>query len=167
LSDKELNMTETERFLHEIVDIHWAIERWFTGRAEPADLAPLLARFSPAFQMVSMQGNMLGKESVTELFEQMHGKHPELRIIIDEMEISHEWAGGACLTYRETHADAGEFQAARRSTVLLVASVDDSLQWRHLHETPVGPMLDVPDRVREVPSTNGTMSARSTASSAI
>lgn len=130
-------MTETERFFHEVVDIHMAIERWFTGAADPAELAPLLARFSPAFRMVSTQGNALGKESVTELFEQMHGKRPKLRITIDEMEISHVWPGGACLTYRETHADAGGSQTARRSTVLLEAGADSSLQWRHLHETPV------------------------------
>ncbi|MBA8880919.1 DUF4440 domain-containing protein [Phyllobacterium myrsinacearum] len=130
-------MTETTRFFHEIVDIHRAIERWFTGRAEPAELVPLLARFSPTFQMVSMQGNTLGKEEVAELFGRMHGKRPELRISIDQMDTSHEWPGGVCLTYRETHADSDGFQTVRRSTVLLEASADGSLQWRHLHETPV------------------------------
>lgn len=130
-------MIATETFFDEIVDMHVAIERWFTGAAEPATLTLLLARFSPAFRMVSMQGNTLGKADVAELFERLHGKRPELRITIDEMEISHEWPGGACLTYRETHADAGGSQTARRSTVLLEASADGSLQWRHLHETPI------------------------------
>lgn len=84
-----------------------------------------------------MQGNMLGKVGLTELFGRMHGKRPELRITIDEIEVSRQWPGGACLNYRETHADAGGFQTVRRSTVLLEAFADGSLRWQHLHETPV------------------------------
>lgn len=130
-------MTDTEKFFREIVDIHVAIERWFTGAARPADLPQLLERFSPEFCMISMQGTALGKEGVSELFGRLHGKRPELRITVDEMQISHEWSGGACVTYRETHADASGVQTARRSTVVLEASADGSLQWRHLHETPI------------------------------
>lgn len=130
-------MTETEKFFHEIVDIHVAIERWFAGAAQPADLAQLLARFSPEFRMISMQGTALGKEGVGELLGRLHGKRPTLQITVDEMQVSHEWPGGACIAYRETHSDAGGVQTARRSTVLLEASADGSLQWRHLHETPI------------------------------
>lgn len=130
-------MTDTERFFREIVDVHVTIERWFIGAARPADLVQLLERFSPEFRMISMQGTALGKEGVGELFGRLHGKRPELRITVDEMQICHEWSGGACVTYRETHADAGGVQTARRSTVVLEASADGSLRWRHLHETSV------------------------------
>jgi hypothetical protein len=87
--------------------------------------------------MISMQAAVLGKEDVGELFGRLHGKRPELRITVDEMQISHEWSGGACITYREMHTDTGGVRTARRSIVLLEASADGSLRWRHLHETPI------------------------------
>lgn len=130
-------MIDTEKFLREIVDLHIEIERWFTGTAHPNDLVQLLERFSPEFCMICVQGTALGKEGVGELFERLHGKRPELRITVDEMQISQEWSDGACVTYRETHADAGGVETARRSTVVLEASADGSLRWRHLHETPI------------------------------
>lgn len=130
-------MADTEKLFAEVVDLHIEIERWFTGVAHANDLVQLLERFSPEFRMISMQGTALGKEGVGELFARLHGKRPGLRITVDEMQISQEWSGGACVTYRETHADAGGVETARRSTVVLEASADGSLRWRDLHETPI------------------------------
>jgi len=130
-------MTNAERFFREIVDTHIAIERWFTGAAAPAELAHLLGRFSPEFRMISMQGAVLTKEDVGELFGRLHGKRAGLRIAVDEMQVRQEWHGGGCLTYRETHEDAGGVPITRRSTVVLTATADGSLRWQHLQETPI------------------------------
>lgn len=130
-------MTDTEKFFAEIVDLHVEIERWFTGSARPLDLVQLLEHFSPDFCMISTRGTAVGKEGVGELFARLHGKRPELRITVDEMQISHRWPGAACVTYRETHADAGGIVTARRSTAVLETAAGGVLRWMHLHETPI------------------------------
>lgn len=130
-------MTDTNKLFSEIIDTCAAIEHWFTGTAKPADLALLLEHFSPEFRMISMQGSVLDKGAVTDFFGPLRGKSPQLRIVVDEIEIVRQWAEGACLTYRETQADADGIQTVRRSTVVMEALAGEPLRWRHLHETPV------------------------------
>ncbi len=130
-------MTDINELSREIIETCTAIEAWFTAAAQPADLAPLLERFSPEFRMVTMQGSVLDTQAVSDFFGPLRGKSPKLRIVVDEIEIVRQWPGGACLTYREAQSDADGIESVRRSTVVLEALADQPLRWRHLQETQV------------------------------
>ncbi|KWK21700.1 hypothetical protein WT77_19860 [Burkholderia stagnalis] len=127
-------------YFQEVVDAHVDIEQWLSGRAaggRPAPLlARLLARFSPRFTMITLQGAAIDFAGVDALFSQGHGARPGLRIEIDALQVIAEWDGGAAIGYRETQADDAGRRTVRRSTAVFERDARGRIVWRHLHETP-------------------------------
>ncbi|WP_175716815.1 DUF4440 domain-containing protein [Burkholderia anthina] len=124
-------------FFNEIVDAHVDIECWLSGRAQPDRLAPLLARFSTEFSMITLQGATIGHAGVAALFSHGHGARPALAIGIDELRGIAVWSDGAVIGYRETQTDGQGRRTVRRSTAVLRREADGHIVWLHLHETPV------------------------------
>lgn len=117
------------------LDAHALIEQWI-GQPDAPDsvLAALLSGFSPAFSMVTTDGQRLPPNALPGLFASLRGARPGLKIDIDEMTVRYADAASALVSYRERHAwNAGATQ--RRATVLFTAGGDGRLQWAHLHET--------------------------------
>ncbi|WP_347468746.1 DUF4440 domain-containing protein [Burkholderia stagnalis] len=127
-------------YFQEVVDAHVDIEQWLSGRAaggRPAPvLARLLARFSPRFTMITLQGAAIDFAGVDAPFSQGHGVRPGLRIEIDALQVIAEWDGGAAIGYRETQADDAGRRTVRRSTAVFERDARGRIVWRHLHETP-------------------------------
>jgi len=121
----------------EVIDAHVAIEEWLGGRAEPAALEPLLARFSPAFSMIALSGARVNRAALDTLFGQGHGKRSGLQIVVDEVDTIAESPTGGVVAYRETQTDGEGHTTVRRSTAVFEREADGHIVWRHLHETPV------------------------------
>ncbi|OMG75260.1 DUF4440 domain-containing protein [Burkholderia ubonensis] len=124
-------------YFQEVVDAHVDIEAWLSGRAEPGRLATLLARFSPQFSMIALQGAPIDYAGVDALFSQGWNARPGLRIEIDEWREIAACDGGAVIGYRETQTDGTGRRTVRRSTVVFERDMHGRIVWRHLHETPV------------------------------
>lgn len=124
-------------FFQEVVDAHVDIEQWLSGRAGPARLGALLARFSPHFSMVTLPGAACDRAALDTLFSQGHGKRPGLRIEIDALSEIAAWPGGAVVAYRETQTDGAGCRTVRRATVVFERDGAGRIAWRHLHETAV------------------------------
>ncbi|KVP69097.1 hypothetical protein WL40_27870 [Burkholderia ubonensis] len=124
-------------YFQEVIDAHVDIEAWLSGRAEPGRLATLLARFSPQFSMIALQGAPIDYAGVDALFSQGWSARPGLRIGIDECREIAACDGGAVIGYRETQTDGTGRRTVRRSTVVFERDAHGRIVWRHLHETPV------------------------------
>lgn len=130
-------MSSSNPFFQEVVDTCVDIEQWLSGRAEPARLSALLARFSPRFSMISLQGTQLERAQVDAFFSQGHGARAGLSIAIDQFAQVQSWPGGSAIVYRETQLYAEERCSVRRSTALFERDAHGRIVWLHLHETPV------------------------------
>lgn len=130
-------MSSFQPFLQEVVDAHVAIEQWLSGQAAVEALAPLLARFSPDFSMVTLQGALLDHVGLIALFSRGHGARPGLHIALDELRGIQAGPHGAVVAYRETQVDGAGRRTVRRSTAVFERAADGRIAWRHLHETPV------------------------------
>jgi hypothetical protein len=130
-------MNQSHPFFQEVVATCADIEAWFSGRAAPAALAGLMARFSPPFSMVTLQGARIDLATLQAMFAQSHGKRPGLHIEIDELEEIHAGSEGAIVTYRERQSDGAGNDSVRRSTAVFERDASGRIVWRHLHETPV------------------------------
>lgn len=130
-------MSVPNPFFQEVVDAHVDIEQWLSGRAARERLAPLLARFSRHFSMISLQGHALDFADVDVLFSRGFGARPGLRIAIDELHEVSAWQGGAAIAYRETQVDGAGRRTVRRSSVVFERDANGRIGWLRLHETPV------------------------------
>jgi Uncharacterized protein conserved in bacteria len=120
------------RFKDEIITAHIAIENWL-GRGE-GELDALMAHFSQAFTMVTLTGVCLDFPALNAFFLAQKGSHPGLQIAVDSIELLETWPGGAALRYRETQCLPDGQENVRWSTALL-NQTQNTIQWRHLHET--------------------------------
>ncbi|UOB58589.1 DUF4440 domain-containing protein [Burkholderia pyrrocinia] len=130
-------MNSSNPYFQEVVDAHVDIERWLSGSAAREALAPLLARFSRRFSMISLQGHALDFADIDVLFSRGFGARPGLRIAIDELHEVSAWQGGAAIAYRETQVDGEGRRSVRRSTVVFERDASGRIGWLRLHETPV------------------------------
>lgn len=120
------------RFKDEIITAHIAIENWL-GKGE-GELDALMAHFSKAFTMVTLTGVSLDFTALNAFFLAQKGSRPGLQITVDSIALLETWPGGAALCYREAQRLPDGQENVRWSTVLL-NQTQDTIQWRHLHET--------------------------------
>lgn len=121
----------------EVIQAHVAIEQWLNGTAPQEALAPLLARFGPAFSMIALDGQRLSRPAVAAFFTQARGTRPGLNIEIDELTDIHHERGAWVVGYREIHRYPDGREIARRATAVFDTPTPNGLAWRHLHETPL------------------------------
>ncbi len=132
-------MTESNPFFDEVRDAHVEIERWLSGEAPAERLPALLARFSPAYSMVTLAGARLDFAALTAFFARVRGTRPGLRIVIDELELIGPGDGRAVVGYREHQADAAGQATLRRSTAVFAHDDAGGIVWLRLHETACAP----------------------------
>lgn len=125
----------TSPYFQEVIDTHVEIEEWLSGAAPAERLAPLLARFSAQFSMISPRGALMAHDDLSALFSGGHGSRPGLRIHLDDLQTVHEWEDGAVIRYREEQVLENGGGNVRHSTAVFTRSADGALTWVHLHET--------------------------------
>lgn len=120
----------------EIDALHRLLQAWFRAEGDH-DPAPILARFDPAFTMVTPTGLTLPFARFAAGFPALRGTRPGLVMEITEVGLRHHTSTTGLLTYRERQS-YGTTTNDRASTVLLLAGPGHPT-WRHLHETMILP----------------------------
>jgi len=124
------------RYFQEVVDAHALISYWLGDETAAIEVCEaLLARFSPAYSMVTPGGAMLDFTALNAFFRAQRGAKRGLRIDIENMQLVAESTGGATVTYQERQQLPGQNATLRFSTVVFVSEPDGTVRWRHLHET--------------------------------
>jgi len=124
------------RYFQEVLDAHVLIRRWLSDTSCSPDVCDqLLARFSPAYSMVTPGGIKLDLSSLVTFFRSQRGQKVGLEIEIENMQLIAESATGATVTYQERQKMPGQAETLRFSTVVFEAGKDNQVMWRHLHET--------------------------------
>jgi len=116
----------------EVLDAHVAIENWLS--AGRGDLAPLVARFSPHYSMITLAGTRLDLNALNQFFAAQRASRPGLRISVDQLTLVAEFENGAVVQYREQQVQPGQAATTRWSTVVFRRE-SGQLRWLHLHET--------------------------------
>lgn len=124
------------RYFQEVVDAHELIRHWLSDETAPDEICEtLLARFSPAYSMVTPGGAMLDFTALASFFRTQRGARKGLHIDIENMQLVAESAGGATVTYQERQHLPGQNATLRFSTVVFESDPEGAIHWRHLHET--------------------------------
>lgn len=123
-------------YFKEVLDAHILIGRWLGEPNCPEDVCDkLLARFSPAYSMVTPNGVKLDYPSLVTFFRSQGGRKEGLEIKIENMQLITESAIGATVTYQERQSMPDQSESLRFSTVVFELGQNNQVIWRHLHET--------------------------------
>ncbi|MFV9670315.1 DUF4440 domain-containing protein [Pantoea sp. KXB25] len=124
------------RYFQEVLDAHDLIRAWLGNHAAKDEICDqLLARFSPAFSMVTPGGGMLDFTTLTSFFRTQRAARSGLEIEISDMRIIAEGEKGATVVYKELQQLPGQPPTLRFSTVVFELKREGDILWRHLHET--------------------------------
>lgn len=129
-------MNATNPYFDDVLSTHVLIREWLGGEATAAGhCTDLLARFSPAFTMISPGGKQLDAAGLATFFQAAGGSRPGLQMHIADLLLIQENAAGATVSYREFQSLPGGENTQRLSTVVYEKTPHGKLLWRHLHET--------------------------------
>ncbi len=124
------------RYFQEVIDAHELISHWLGDETAATEVCEtLLARFSPAYSMVTPGGVVLDFMALASFFKTQRGAKKGLHIDIENMQLVAESADGATVTYQERQQLPGQNATLRFSTVVFESEQDGTVRWRHLHET--------------------------------
>lgn len=125
--------------LDDVLTTHELIRTWLGTRLpdapDKAVLAALLARFSPAYTMVTPGGGTLDHAALRVFFSGAGGSRPGLQMQISDLQLLQDSDHGAVVAYRETQSLPDGSSTVRLSTVVYDKTADGRLLWRHLQET--------------------------------
>ncbi len=125
------------RFVKEVFDAHVLIQRWFSdAQAAEQTCDDLLARFSPAYSMVTITGHRLDYPALCAFFRTQRGAKAGLNIEVEKPVVITESEKGAAVAYQERQQLPGQPETLRYSMVVFEMDVQGKILWRHLHETP-------------------------------
>ena len=124
------------RYIQEVLDAHELIQRWFSDAAAPQSICDeLLARFSPAYSMVTLTGHQLDYSKLRGFFAAQRGAKADLQIDVGQPVLIAEGAQHGVVTYEERQQLPGQAATLRYSTVVFEVDTQGNILWRHLHET--------------------------------
>lgn len=124
------------RFIKEVFDAHELIQRWFSDAAAPQSVGDqLLARFSPAYSMVTLSGQQLDYPALCAFFAARRGAAVGLQIDVEHLVLIAEGVNHGVVTYQERQQLPGQNTTFRFSTVVFELDPRGKVLWRHLHET--------------------------------
>ncbi|MEI2264925.1 DUF4440 domain-containing protein [Erwinia sp. CGal63] len=124
------------RYFQEVLDAHELIRRWLGNASTPTEVCEnLLARFSPAYSMVTTSGARLDYAALDAFFRTQRGAKAGLNIDIAAMQVIAESEKGATVVYQEKQQLPGQEATLRFSTVVFEVNQQGQVIWRHLHET--------------------------------
>jgi len=123
-------------FLKEVLDAHELIKEWLGNETAKDEVCEdLLARFSPAYSMVTTGGGLLDFTTLNSFFRTQRGARPGLAIEISDMRVIAESDTGATVVYKELQQLPDQSPTLRFSTVVLESKPNGKIIWHHLQET--------------------------------
>ncbi len=126
-----------DRAAREIDALHRLLQAWFRAEGD-ADPAPVLARFDPAFTMITPGGKLVSFAQFSGAFPTLRGTRPGLVMEISDVVVRHTDAAAALVTYTERQRQDATVTVRLSSALLLDRPGAASPAWRHLHETWLG-----------------------------
>ncbi|XXN66542.1 DUF4440 domain-containing protein (plasmid) [Enterobacter ludwigii] len=124
------------RYFKEVMDAHDLIRHWLGNADAPDEVCEkLLARFSPAYSMMTTSGVLLDFTQIISFFRTQRGARPGLNIKITDLQIVAESESGATVIYKERQQIHAQGATLRFSTVVFETNQYGTVIWRHLHET--------------------------------
>lgn len=128
-----------DRFAEVVLGQHRLLARWLGSRADPVVLDELMAAHTPEFTLVTVDGQVLDRDTLLAALAHGAGSQPGLRIEITDTTVVARLAdGGVLIRFTETHL-LGRQASARRVSALL-RSGDGVLRWAYVHETEIRPL---------------------------
>lgn len=135
----EMNSSMHDAAEREIVDLHAFFEGWFRGELpnDDASFARMSDVMEPGFHIVTPQGDLLGRERILQVVREAHGRDPESRIWIENVQVRESSSEIVVAMYEEWQQSGDEPARGRLSTVVFrkAESAPHGLTWAHLHET--------------------------------
>ncbi|WP_419963326.1 DUF4440 domain-containing protein [Pantoea vagans] len=123
-------------FMKEVLDAHELIKEWLGNETAKDEVCEdLLARFSPAYSMVTTGGGLLDFTTLNSFFRTQRGARPGLAIEISDMRVIAESDIGATVVYKELQQLPDQSPTLRFSTVVFESKPNGKIIWRHLQET--------------------------------
>ncbi|QCA06303.1 DUF4440 domain-containing protein [Pantoea vagans] len=123
-------------FMKEVLDTHELIKEWLGNETAKDEVCEdLLARFSPAYSMVTTGGGLLDFTTLNSFFRTQRGARPGLAIEISDMRVIAECDTGATVVYKELQQLPDQSPTLRFSTVVFESKPNGKIIWRHLQET--------------------------------
>lgn len=124
------------RYFKEVLDAHELIKDWLGNKKAKDEVCEnLLARFSPAYSMVTTGSKLLDFTTLNSFFRTQRGTRPGLEIGISDMPVIAESANGATVAYKELQQLPEQSPTLRFSTVVFELKQNGDVIWHHLHET--------------------------------
>lgn len=124
----------------EIRSLHTFFVRWYTGD-DRADFDRFENALAPSFEMVTPDGEVLGRDEVLAHIRGERGEHENdgFGIEISNVETLDKHAGRALVRYEEWQ-ETKDGEDGRVSTALFRPSggAPEGVEWIHLHETGLG-----------------------------
>ena len=122
--------------MKEVLDAHELIKEWLGNETAKDEVCEdLLARFSPAYSMVTTGGGLLDFTTLNSFFRTQRGARPGLAIEISDMRVIAECDTGATVVYKELQQLPDQSPTLRFSTVVFESKPNGKIIWRHLQET--------------------------------
>jgi hypothetical protein len=122
----------------EIERLHDAFVAWYTAEAEEDSFDRIADSLAPDFEMVTPDGNRVGREAVLDSIREQYGRDAPGAFDIDirSVERRHATDGHATVRYEEWQETDGE-TTGRVSTVLFRtdSTAPGGLLWLDVHET--------------------------------
>ncbi|HKN52421.1 MAG TPA: DUF4440 domain-containing protein [Amycolatopsis sp.] len=112
---------------------HRLLAEWLGSRADQAVLAELRAAHTADFTLVTIDGEVLDRDTLFAALEAAAGAQPGLRIDITDVTVVARLEDALLVRFLETHLRR-EQATARRVTALL-RSGEGPLRWAYVHET--------------------------------
>jgi hypothetical protein len=125
-----------DRVADAVVRQHDLLAEWLGSRADQAVLAELRDAHTADFTLVTVDGQVLDRDTLLAALESAANAQPGLRIEIADVTIVSQLSDAVLVRFLETHL-LQETATARRVSALLRAD-GDVLRWAHVHETMIG-----------------------------
>ncbi|SUD48615.1 Uncharacterized protein conserved in bacteria [Nocardia otitidiscaviarum] len=125
-----------DALVREIRTLHDDLGDWLGTAADEAARERFLTQQHPDFSMVTLDGDVLARATLTDQLRGAGGAVPGLRIEIDDIEILVRTAETAVVRFRERHHRGGTVASRLTTAVLLTdPAARNGLRWRSVHET--------------------------------
>jgi hypothetical protein len=119
-----------------VVRQHDLLAAWLGSRADQAVLAELRDAHTADFTLVTVDGQVLDRDTLLAALENAANAQPGLRIEITDVTIVAQLDDAVLVRFLETHL-VQEAATARLVSALLRAD-SDTLRWAYVHETAAG-----------------------------
>ncbi len=134
--------TTIENVRAEIVELHDFFVAWFTGKLpkNTESFARIESALGAEFLIISPAGVATARKALLAQLYQAHGRIPNIRIWIKNVQLRQRHGPIQIVTYeewQESDGETGRETTARLSSVIFHQKKDapNHLEWLHLHET--------------------------------